>query len=255
MSSPVLKDLNKANLIEISEMIIDIEYFAFFGTLLGLTRESDIIEHDDDIDFLVNLNERDALINKLKFSPFNIDFENPLNKTNFFLTATRKQANVETTVDFYFYENNRDRDFIVERWNFFGNTEDPSFAIHIPKNFIFPIIKEEYFGTKINLPNDKDAICKFLYGPNWRNPLKKGLEYKTTIVNNKPVLFQGAVEILFYEISMIYKTKSIYRIDLFIVSTLKAIFKSFLTKKKYEAIRGFLYLIKKKIKGFLKSNR
>ncbi len=253
MADPILRDLNRTNLIEISQMVFDLECFAFFGTLLGLNRESDIIKHDDDIDLLINLNQRDSLIKKLNCSSFNIDPDNPLNRSRYFLQATRELAGIETYVDFYFFENNPEQDFIIERWNFFGKPEDPTFAIHIPKNFIYPISKEQYLGAKINLPNDKDAICEFLYGPSWRNPLKKGLEYKAIIINHKPVLFSGVMGILLFEISLIYKTSPLYRIDLFIGSALKAIFKSLLTKKRYEAIRGFLNLVKTKIKSFRNS--
>jgi hypothetical protein len=248
MLDPISRDLNRANLIEMSEILFDIEHFAFFGTVLGLNRESDIIENDDDIDFLLDFNNRDALINRLKNSPLDIDLEKPLNKTNFFLQATREQGGVETFVDFYFYENNAAADFIVERWNFFGRVEDPTFAIHIPKKFVFPISKEEYFGVKVNVPHNKDAICEFLYGPNWRNPLKKKSGYKTIIFNHKPVLFQSAVGIFFSDILLIYKNKPIYRLDLYVLFILKKFFRLFLTKKKFEEIRNFFNSFKKKKK-------
>ncbi len=250
MLAPISRDLNRANLIEVSELLIDIDCCTFFGTILGLNRESDIIENDDDIDFLINLNDRDALINRLKNSAFNIDFEKPANKTSFFLQATREQDGHETFVDFYFYENNDDNDFIVERWNFFGKVEDPTFAIHIPKRFLFPILKEEFFGVKLNVPNNKDAICEFLYGPNWRTPLKKKAEYKTIIFNHKPMLFKSAVGIFFSEILLIYKNKPSYRLDLVIIFIFKTLFKFILSKKRYEIIRSLCHSIKKGTKGF-----
>lgn len=248
MLASIPRELNRKNLTDISEILIDLECFVFFGTVLGLNRESDIIEHDDDIDFLINSNDRDSLINRLKNSSFNIDFEKPLNKTSFFLQATRVQDDIETFIDFYFYDNNDDTNFIVERWNFFGRFDDPSFAIHIPKKFIFPISREEFFGVKVNTPINKDAICKFLYGPNWKNPLKKKSQYKTVIFNHKPVLFQSAAGIFFSEILLIYKNKPLYRLDLYVLFILKSFFKLFLTKKKFEDIRSFFNSFKKKKK-------
>jgi phosphorylcholine metabolism protein LicD len=44
---------NRDNLITISKLLEDIDYFIFFGTLLGLTRGQDLIEGDDDIDIFV----------------------------------------------------------------------------------------------------------------------------------------------------------------------------------------------------------
>ena len=43
------------NLLHISKLINEFEYFVFFGTLLGLVRENNIIQGDDDIDFYVNI--------------------------------------------------------------------------------------------------------------------------------------------------------------------------------------------------------
>ena len=50
---------NFSNLIFITNIISELEYFIFFGTLLGMVRENNLIENDDDIDIYVNLKERD----------------------------------------------------------------------------------------------------------------------------------------------------------------------------------------------------
>ena len=49
-----LQKLNFQNLISISTLIKDIEYFIFYGTLLGIVRENNVIKGDDDIDFMVD---------------------------------------------------------------------------------------------------------------------------------------------------------------------------------------------------------
>ena len=61
----VLRFDNRANLVLISKLLEDIDHFVFFGTLLGLTRELDIIDGDDDIDILAPLEKRDLVIQKI----------------------------------------------------------------------------------------------------------------------------------------------------------------------------------------------
>ena len=61
----VLRLDNRANLVLITKLFEDIDHFVFFGTLLGLTRQLDIIEGDDDIDILVPLEKRDWVIQKI----------------------------------------------------------------------------------------------------------------------------------------------------------------------------------------------
>ena len=46
---------NFLNLKFFSKIISKIEHFVFFGTLLGLVRDGNLIEGDDDIDFYVNI--------------------------------------------------------------------------------------------------------------------------------------------------------------------------------------------------------
>ena len=47
-------DENFSNLLFFTQLLDKIEHFVFFGTLLGLVRENNLIEGDDDIDLYVN---------------------------------------------------------------------------------------------------------------------------------------------------------------------------------------------------------
>ena len=72
----VLRLDNQANLVLISKLLEDLDHFVFFGTLLGLTRELDVIEGDDDIDILVPLEKRDLVIQKISdVDSFKINFD------------------------------------------------------------------------------------------------------------------------------------------------------------------------------------
>ena len=55
--SQISVEENFLNLKFFSKIISKIEHFVF-GTLLGLVRDGNLIENDDDIDFYVNIKER-----------------------------------------------------------------------------------------------------------------------------------------------------------------------------------------------------
>ena len=57
--SQISVEENFLNLKFFSKIISKIEHFVFFGTLLGLVRDGNLIENDDDIDFYVNIKERE----------------------------------------------------------------------------------------------------------------------------------------------------------------------------------------------------
>ena len=52
ISTNISVEENENNLIYFSKLFINVEYFIFFGTLLGITRDKGLIDGDDDIDFL-----------------------------------------------------------------------------------------------------------------------------------------------------------------------------------------------------------
>ena len=182
---------NRDNLVTISKLFEDIDHFIFFGALLGLTREQDLIEGDDDIDILVPIENRDSIIQKISsINSFKINFDKECNQSAYFLQVDSSINNRSSLIDFYFYENNTEDDFIVDRWNFLAKFKNPECALHIPKKFIFPIVHEEYFGQKIKLPSDKELLCEWLYGKSWRTPRKKHVSYVIRIIKNRPILIK-----------------------------------------------------------------
>ena len=102
---PGFKMDNRANLVTVSNLLQDIDHFVFFGTLLGLTRERDIIENDDDIDILVPIEKRDLIIEKINsIDTFEINFDKECNKFIYFLQVDSSINNRNSFIDFYFYE-------------------------------------------------------------------------------------------------------------------------------------------------------
>jgi hypothetical protein len=184
-----LKIDNRENLILVSKLLTGIEYFIFFGTILGLTRERDIIDHDDDIDILVPIELKSFVIEKLiAVDLFKINKLKSCNQSNYFLQIDSSINDRQSFVDLYFYQKNIHENFIVDRWNFFGNWKDPNFELHIPKILIFPILKQEFFGHIINVPACGELVCEWLYGEDWRIPKKKGINYKVRLIQNRPIL-------------------------------------------------------------------
>ena len=187
----VLRFDNRANLVLISKLLEDIDHFVFFGTLLGLTRELDIIEGDDDIDILAPLEKRDLVIQKISgVDLFKINYDKQCNKFNYFLQVDSSVNGRGSLVDFYFYENKPDDDFKVDRWNFLGKCINTKFGIHIPKELIFPLVQEEFFNQKVKLPACKELLCEWLYGKSWRTPRLKNVSYIIRIIENRPMLIK-----------------------------------------------------------------
>ena len=96
---------NRDNLITISKLLEDIDYFIFFGTLLGLTRGQDLIEGDDDIDIFVPIENRNLIIHKItSIDAFKINFDKSFNKFEYFMQVESSVNNRHSLIDFYFFE-------------------------------------------------------------------------------------------------------------------------------------------------------
>ncbi len=191
------KDLNSqatykehfSNLVFISNIIKDLEYFVFFGTLLGLVREKNIIKNDDDIDIYINIKDRNKLIKILKKNFVYADLNLSVNKTRYFLQAYRVINNKNAVIDFYFYENKPNYSYIIEKWNFEAMPGDSSKHLRIPKIFTHPINEVSFKSHKLKLPSQPEYLCEFLYGRNWKRKLKKDVDYDIKIFDGKPVMF------------------------------------------------------------------
>lgn len=186
MKHGVPSHINRENLILISKIAQGIEHFIFFGTLLGVVRNGNPIDGDDDIDILVNHEHRSVLVDCLEGHGLKIDFSSPTNQTPYFLQVKRELQGFDTTIDFYFFETTGNH--ITERWNFNCSPEDPRQALKIPKSLIYPIKDHHFFGSLIRMPNEPQKLCEWLYGSNWATPRKKREEYVVKIIHNKPML-------------------------------------------------------------------
>ena len=218
---------NLKNLEDMAPLIEHLDYFIFFGTLLGYHREGNIIEGDDDVDVFMDIKHRDELITILEKSDFTlrridhhkklkneikqadyVDWDPPLPATSetpslypglpaefrhlsevSIIQVHRPLGGQDTYFDFYLYECGDDKNYIVEKWNFAGQIDNPIWNMHVPKNIIFPLEVGALGGVKVKTPHDVESCCVFLYGKDYRTPRKKIAGYSIQMVDNKPTIF------------------------------------------------------------------
>ena len=198
MDIPIDRKYNEKNFIDTLKIVNDLEYYVFYGTLLGLVRDGDLLEKDDDVDFQINRKHLTTVIERFNHVPYHLSLKNNIhdsaiiedvihNYTIFFQQASRKQGDTNTYIDMVFYEIGNN--VVIDRWNFLGSPYYPEHHMHIPKDFIFPIQKKTYdkYG-EINFPAQPEKCLEFLYGPKWMFPMKKKKQYTHKIVDNKPFL-------------------------------------------------------------------
>ncbi len=171
----------------ISKVLKKYNPFIFYGTLLGITREKNLIKNDDDVDVLIDIKYKNKVISKLKkVKNFKI---NKKISNKYFVQFVNNKNNINTFIDFYFYLNKKKEKYIIEKHNWLSTINSKRHEIHIPKKFIFPLKKIRGFSN-IFFPNQCQKLCKFLYGADWKLPLKKNTEYRMEIVDNKPKLIK-----------------------------------------------------------------
>lgn len=183
-------EFNTENLRLVSARLASIPHFIFFGTLLGYVREKSIIVGDDDIDVYVDRRFKADVIEALSGSDIKFRNRRALFRTEYFAQGVREIQGEKTFIDFYFYEDNENLDYIIENWNFNGEYENESNALHIPKSIIFPLNTGRMQGFDVSIPTDAEACCQYLYGENWRIPIAKSTEYRTEIINNRPQIIR-----------------------------------------------------------------
>jgi len=182
-----LKIINLENLLFISRKLKKFKIFCFYGTLLGLTRENDILLGDDDIDLLVDIKHKKQILAYIsKFKNFKL---NKKKNNKYFIQLIQNKKNLKSFVDIYFYINKKNKGYIIEKHNFLSAINIERLSLHIPKKYIFPLKANKKFGDVL-LPKNSYKICEFLYGKNWKTPLKKNSGYRMEIINHKPKLIQ-----------------------------------------------------------------
>ncbi len=183
----LIQKVNLENLLIISKILKENKHFIFYGTLLGITREENILKGDDDIDILIDVKLKKKVL-KLIVNTKKFRINKKVSNYNF-TQLTRMVKGQKTFVDLYFYINKPKNNYLEEKHNFLASINLESHSLHIPKKLVFPIKKSRKFPN-VCLPNNSKKLCKYLYGPTWLTPLKKNSGYRMEIINHKPKLIQ-----------------------------------------------------------------
>tara|TARA_R110000803_G_scaffold41987_4_gene90152 strand:+ start:396 stop:974 length:579 start_codon:yes stop_codon:yes gene_type:complete len=182
--SSLPKEVNSKNLIRVCNLLNTItdEYAVFFGTMLGIHRDGDVIDGDDDCDFYLPSKLYNEVKNLLLSNGYTLSPYDTKDTFTQFKTIIDSQ---EVLIDLYYYFD-YDEDYVIDKWNFFGQPHNPDKWIAIPKHALFDFKPVTYKGTTILTPNNPEYLCKYLYGERYKEKLIKGKEYTMEIIGNFP---------------------------------------------------------------------
>ena len=152
----------------------NIDLILFYGSLLGYVRENDLLNEDDDIDFLVSRSQYESLIECLK------KVDNCIVKI------------FEDQITIYDYEygsgpydiciyDDYDKDILI-KWD--------SNSLY-SKEDIYPLKSIKFHDIDIFIPKDSKEILRQTYGDDYMIPRPKNKDYnwlEITKVRFKPIL-------------------------------------------------------------------
>ena len=124
------------------------------------------------------------IIKKIKIFKIN---KKVINKN--FIQLVRKEKNIKTFIDLYFYINDPNKNYIEEKHNFLSSINLKSHSLHIPKKMVFPLKESEKFNN-VYLPSKSLKLGHYLYGNTWRQPFKKNTGYRMEIVDHQTKLIK-----------------------------------------------------------------
>ena len=156
-----LPDCCRAHLMDIMihmpYILSGINYWMDFGTLLGMTREGKIMEHDDDVDFSVLEGSYDLNALKLRAEEcgFWLDDAMPT------LLRVRYSKINDLHSDIWVWKNEN------------GILTHRAYAVnqYFDIGLITPVVPQEYFGVEFLVPNDINKFLTVRYD-DWKTPRK-----------------------------------------------------------------------------------
>lgn len=151
-------------------------YFACFGTLLQLVRNTFHEVPDDDLDFAVSIDDYRTILDAAEEADMITD---GIHTKDVFL-----RLYFGVPVDFYVYEDKGD--YLAFKWHFYSARTEGE-ILHIPKDFVLPLCSVEHEGRLVMIPNRPIEVVRYLYGDRWRERLPRG-SYFVRVVNHVPVV-------------------------------------------------------------------
>jgi phosphorylcholine metabolism protein LicD len=133
-------------------------WFVGYGTLLGIIRDSSCIDGDDDVDIISNYDDYDKIKSIFHTRGFTFCYEHGINNTKDILKTN--ETNEYSSVDFYMAR-------IDPHGNYIDMWEKVVWSICYKDN---KLIKLDWNGTALYIPNNYESKLINRYGDHWRIP-------------------------------------------------------------------------------------
>jgi len=147
-------------------------WFIAYGTLLGIIRNNNCIEHDDDVDIVIDHKLYDILKNLLIENGFEIEYGWGIGTSRGILKT--KDNEEYCSVDFYMAQVKENGDY-VDNWekvNWTSCYQDDG-----------TLIKKEWNDVILNIPNNPKKKLLNRYGDDWHIPKQsKGKQFNHKLV-------------------------------------------------------------------------
>ncbi len=158
----------------------------FFGTALGLARNGNVIDGDDDIDLTCEVEVLDAATKIIQdnFSvALMVDMIDPISRAGARSFVLRFSDGL-IHLDLYTFIILQGSHIFPVHWR--DQRGEPDKWLHVPSKLA---VAFRGWGQKKFGPQDQcqmAKLCEFLYGPQWRTPLRKNIDYIHSVDQGTP---------------------------------------------------------------------
>ena len=166
----------QAVLIRVSSLVHGLGGYPFFGTALGIIRNGEVLDNDDDVDFIIPVSSRKRLEEYLQKEP-GVKFTFV---TEWIIQVSWRVSKERILADFYFFW--EDEDDVRLLWNFFGTPWRPKTHLLVPKSHL----REIHYSSVKGFLVDGSTLASYLYGPRWQEPMRKNIDYEIRLKKNRP---------------------------------------------------------------------
>lgn len=149
----------------------------FFGTLLGLQRDGDLLQWDDDVDFLLPVEKREELKQRISSMSARISVEN-----DWLIQISCQILGGTVLVDFYFFT--VAQGFHVVPWGLDGTPWHNSSHLYLDESRIC-WAKEDWTTGGVK---SAGLLLELLYGVNWGRPQRRYVDYEAHVLRNNVVI-------------------------------------------------------------------
>lgn len=135
----------------------EMNYFIFYGTLLGIIRENDFIEYDTDTDIVLFYKDKDKF---LELIPSMDEYGFKIVRFTENIISIMKENEY---IDLYFFQEKRNL-LLRKIWYCQG--------LVIKYNILSNFKNYQFKNINVKIPENYNKALKYLYGKNWKIPIK-----------------------------------------------------------------------------------